>query len=348
MHIIIAGIFFITLLLAFYEDYLKDTQKFVLLCLYAFVFIFLATTKDVDSTADAANYEDMFNHNDNPLQELYTEPSFTYLSRIVQFAGGEVGVLFFIYAIITIPGKIYALSKMTSFIFSAMLIYVPIYFEVHDMIQIRAAAAATFLFLSILLIVERRRAWAFLLMVIAILFHYSSIAFLPFILIGNMKLNSYFRIAIAFLVPIGFVMYFLKLDLISLIPMFLTEGKLDYYKEAADIGLFELTPPYLNPFFLAKCIILYLFLYYYDFIVESNKFAPILINVFAASILFLLSMSTISVLASRVSDLYGIVDCVIFSYCIYLVSPRYITRIAIAIVGLYMLVHNMFFTEYFT
>lgn len=348
MHITIAVIFLITLLLAFSEDYLKDTHKFTLLCVYALVFIFLATTKDVENTADAANYEEMFNHNDNPLQELYTEPTFIYLSRLVQFAGGEIGVLFFIYAIITIPAKIYALSKMTSFIFSAMLIYVPIYFEVHEMIQIRAAAAATFLLLSILLIVERRRAWASLLMVIAILFHYSSVAFLPFLLIGNMRLNSYFRIAVACLVPIGFAMYILKIDLFSLIPTFLTEGKLDYYKEAAEIGKFELTPPYLNPFFLAKCIILYLCLYYYDFLVERNKFTPILINVFAASILFLLSMSTIPVLASRVSDLYGVVDCVIFSYCIYLVSPRYVTRIAIALVGLYMLVHNMFFTEYFT
>ena len=79
-----------------------------------------------------------------------------------------------------------------------------------------------------------------------------------------------------------------------------------------------------------------------------NTLAPILINLFAASTLFLPSMASIPVLAGRISDMYGIIDCIVFTFALYLVSPKYMARTAIAILGLYMLVFNIMYTEYFT
>jgi len=348
MHLTIAVFFAVTVFIAFVEDYLKEIHKLAILAVYVVFMVLLATTKSIENTADASGYEEMFLHNDNILTEITTEPSFIYLSRILLALGGTISTLFFVYAVITIPAKMRALYKMTPYIFTALVIYIPIYFEVHDMIQIRAAAAAMFLLSAILTLAHKQYWLTALLTVCAILFHYSAVAFVPFFLWGNRRLSFVWRIVVACLVPVSFAMYFLKLDLFSLIPSFLVGGKLDFYKEASEAGEWdELSAPYLNLFFMSKCVVLYLCLYYYDYIVNRNPLAPILINLFAASIIFLLSMATIPVVAGRISDLYGIVDCIVFTFCLYIIAPKYLVRIAITLSGLFMLIYNVVNTEYF-
>ena len=238
---------------------------------------------------------------------------------------------------------------MTPFIFTALMIYIPVYFEVHDMIQIRAAAASTFLLSSLIPLTQKRYMPATLLMLCAILFHYSAIVFLPFLFLGNRQLNHTWRIVIAILVPVCFIMYLLKKDWFSLIPESMVWGKINLYKETTEKGEWEqLYPLYRHLYFLAKCCVLYLCLYYYDIIVKKNRIAPLLINIFATSICFLTSMATIPVIAGRISDMFGIVDCIVFTFCLYVISPKYVVRAAIAFVGLYMIIFNMINTEYFT
>ena len=348
-HILIATIFAITVFLAFIEDYLSVFHKTIILIVYACIFIIMATTKSVEHTADALVYEDMFMNNDSFITELTTEPSFIYISRMVLLLGGTISTVFFIYAVISIPAKITVFNTMTPYIFTALLIYIPIYFEVQDMIQIRVAAAVTFLLMSLVPLANKHLLPAALLMILAILFHYSAAAALPFLFIGNRRLNKALRILVACLLPICFAMYLMKKDLFFLIPSGLTEGKLDLYKETSEKGQWdELQPLYKDLYFLSKCTILYLCLYFYDYIVERNRFAPILINLFAASIFFLLTMATIPVIASRVSDLFGIIDCIVFTFCLYLFYPKYVPRIGIAIIGLYVLILNILYSEHFT
>ncbi len=349
MNLIIAVLFAITVMLAFIEDYMKEIHKIFILAFYAIFMVALATTKDVDHTADAANYEEIFLNNDSPIVELATEPTYIYLSRIVLAMGGTIGTMFLIYALISIPAKLLALYKMSyPYIFTALIIYIPIYFEVQDLIQIRAAAAATFLFFSIFTIVKKQYVKTALLLICATLFHYSALCYLPFLIIGNRKLNRTARMIVAGLLPLCFGIYFLKLDFFSFLPSSIF-GKLDFYKETSELGGWdEIEPPYLNVYFLAKCVVLYLCLYYYDTVTEKIPSAPILINLFASSMLFLLVMATIPVIAGRISDIYGIVDCIVMTFCLYLITPAHYVRIAITIAGLYMLLHNMLFTEYFT
>lgn len=348
-HLIIAVIFIITLFVAYVEDYLKETHKVFILVCYALVFIILATTKSIENTADAKMYELMFYENDDPLNVLATEPTFIHLSRLVIACGGTISVMFFIYALISVPAKLKAMYSLTPYVFTALLIYIPVYFELHDMIQIRVSVAAMFLLCSLKPLADKRYLTASSLVICGILFHYSAVAFLPFLFIGNRKLNTFGRIIIAVLLPLCFVMYLRKMDLFSLIPSALTAGKLDYYQAASETGDWEnLALLYKNLYFMMKCVLLYVCLYFYDYLTEKNPLAPLLINLFAASLLIMLSMATIPVIASRVSDLYGIVDCLVFTFCLYLVRPPYIVKTGIALVGIYMLAYNFLFTEYFT
>ena len=145
MHLTIAVFFAFTVVMAFIEDYLKESYKTIALAAYAVFMVLLASTKSIDGTADALIYEHIFYHNDEMLVVLTTEPTYLLLSRLVLALGGALWVIFLIYALITIPLKLHVLRKMTPFIFTALVIYVPVYFELHDLVQIRAAAAAAVL-----------------------------------------------------------------------------------------------------------------------------------------------------------------------------------------------------------
>ena len=347
MHLLISGLFAVTVVMAFLEDYLKEIHKIVILAVLATLMVLLATTKSIDHTADGTIYEHIFYNNDEILTQLTTEPTFLWLSRLVLALGGGLIWMFLIYALIAIPTKLKALYGMTPYIFTALIIYIPIYYELHDLIQIRAAAACAFLLLALNPLSNKRYWTATLLMIIAILFHYSSVVFIPFLFIGNRQLGYNSRLVVACVIPACFVIYLMGKDLFSLIPSSILGGKLDYYQKTSEKGEWEMALLYKNVYFMLKVAMMYLCLYFYNHIVENNRLAPLLLNLFLASILSPMLFSTIPVIASRVSDMYGIIDCIVFTFALYLFSPRYLARFGILIIGIYMLIYHMMSDDYF-
>jgi len=347
MHLLISGLFAVTVVMAFLEDYLKEIHKIVILAVLATLMVLLATTKSIDHTADGTIYEHIFYNNDEILTQLTTEPTFLWLSRLVLALGGGLIWMFLIYALIAIPTKLKALYGMTPYIFTALIIYIPIYYELHDLIQIRAAAACAFLLLALNPLSNKRYWTATLLMIIAILFHYSSVVFIPFLFIGNRQLGYNSRLVVACVIPMCFVIYLMGKDLFSLIPSSILGGKLDYYQKTSEKGEWEMALLYKNVYFMLKVAMMYLCLYFYNHIVENNRLAPLLLNLFLASILSPMLFSTIPVIASRVSDMYGIIDCIVFTFALYLFSPRYLARFGILIIGIYMLIYHMMSDDYF-
>jgi hypothetical protein len=347
MHLLISGLFAVTVVMAFFEDYLKEIHKIVILVVLATLMVLLATTKSIDHTADGTIYEHIFYNNDEILTQLTTEPTFLWLSRLVLALGGGLIWMFLIYALIAIPTKLKALYGMTPYIFTALIIYIPIYYELHDLIQIRAAAACAFLLLALNPLSNKRYWTATLLMIIAILFHYSSVVFIPFLFIGNRQLGYNSRLVVACVIPVCFVIYLMGKDLFSLIPSSILGGKLDYYQKTSEKGEWEMALLYKNVYFMLKVAMMYLCLYFYNHIVENNRLAPLLLNLFLASILSPMLFSTIPVIASRVSDMYGIIDCIVFTFALYLFSPRYLARFGILIIGIYMLIYHMMSDDYF-
>lgn len=344
---LISGLFAVTVVMAFLEDYLKEIHKIVILAVLATLMVLLATTKSIDHTADGTIYEHIFYNNDEILTQLTTEPTFLWLSRLVLALGGGLIWMFLIYALIAIPTKLKALYGMTPYIFTALIIYIPIYYELHDLIQIRAAAACAFLLLALNPLSNKRYWTATLLMIIAILFHYSSVVFIPFLFIGNRQLGYNSRLVVACVIPACFVIYLMGKDLFSLIPSSILGGKLDYYQKTSEKGEWEMALLYKNVYFMLKVAMMYLCLYFYNHIVENNRLAPLLLNLFLASILSPMLFSTIPVIASRVSDMYGIIDCIVFTFALYLFSPRYLARFGILIIGIYMLIYHMMSDDYF-
>ena len=46
--------------------------------------------------------------------------------------------------------------------------------------------------------------------------------------------------------------------------------------------------------------------------------------------------------------MYGIVDCIVFTFSLYLVNPKFLVKIGISLIALYSLVYNILFADYFT
>lgn len=339
MYIFLIALFICILILAFVEDYLTGAQKLCILAVLSIVMIAAAALKDITIVADAEEYEQMFYNNDDAVVEISTEPTFIYISRLVLALGGGVAWLFLIFAIISIPLKIGIMQKMTSWIFTALVIYVSRYYALHDLVQIRAGAACAFLISAVYFRCKKQPLLCTVFFVIALAFHYSSLAVLPILLIGNRPANKPVKIIMASIIPIGFLMAYIGKDVFSLVPSAIVRGKVELY--SANAFAYDTIVPYKSGVTLVKCLLFYFFLYYYDYLCERVKHFPIMMYFEAASIYAILMLTTIPVLCIRLSELYGFLEPLLFVCCLYCIKPQYVARICLVCIGTFILIANM-------
>ncbi len=346
MDILILSIFAIVTGLSFLEDHMSAWQKLILLFSICIALICIATFKPM-TTADAANYEKYFYFYDNIIIETMTEPTYIYLSRLYISLGFGVIAIFLTYALIAIPTKLTLLWHLTPFVFTSMMVYVGIYYPMHDVVQIRCGVAVAFLLWSMIPLQEGRYLWAAALFLTATLFHYSSLAFLPILFVGNMEIGKYWKWILGVSIPICILLYLAGFGSVNLIPGEAIEGKLDYYKEVSDTGADEKYVPYKQITFLAEFAMLYVFIFFYDTIHRHCRYAPILIKVLALEMGYLIIFADIEVLGKRLHDLFGMFNTISFTCLLYVIRPRYVARTGLAVFCLFHYIVQMLSKIYF-
>lgn len=346
MDLLILSIFAIVVILSFIEDYLPAWQKIFILSSIGIALICISTFKPM-TTADAENYENYFYNNDVLFIQIITEPTFQYLSRFYLSLGLEITAIFLTYALIAIPMKLTLLWKMTPFVFTSMIVYIGIYYPMHDVVQIRCGVATAFLLWSIIPLAKRQYFLATTLFVIAILFHYSSFVFLPILLLGNVKINQHWKYILGAAIPICLLMYFAGINAFSLIPESFIEGKLEYYQTRGSSGGLENYVPYKQLSFIVEFISLYIFLFFYDTIEKNCQYAPILIKVLVLGMACHVMFVEVEVLGHRLHDLFGIFYVVAYAQCLYCIKPRYVVRIFLAVFSLAYYLDKMYGDVYF-
>ena len=344
MDILILSIFAIVFVLSLIEDYMPAWQKILILATIGLALICISAFKPM-TTADATNYERYFYLYDNILIEAITEPTYIYLSRFFISLGYGVFAIFLTYALIAIPLKLTLLWKLTPFVFTAMIVYVGIYYPMQDVVQIRSGVAAVFILWSMIPLHEGRYLWATVLLLIATLFHYSSLAFLPIIFVGNMEIDKHWKWILAVSIPICILLYIAGFGAFSLVPGGAIEGKLEHYKEVSDTGIDEKYVPYKQITFMAEFVMLYVFIIFYDTIHRHCRYAPILVKILALEMGYLILFA--EVLGKRLHDLFGTFDAISFACLLYLIRPRYVVRIGLAAFSLVHYVVHMVHEIYF-
>lgn len=145
----------------------------------ASLLVWLCYDKPVGVVPDSENYLIML---DDVLSRTYSisyEQSFAYVSELSGFIFNDaIAGLFFIYAAVSIAVKFYAIRISSRIPSLSIILYVGVFFLLHEYIQIRVGAAIAFSILAIHYLGEGRMRNAVACVLIAVFFHQSSLVLL--------------------------------------------------------------------------------------------------------------------------------------------------------------------------
>ncbi len=334
-------LFFVIVSLIFLEEYLGESNKYAYWGLCIIMILFCAF-RTIGVDPDSETYEEIFKSNENN-PKLLVEFSFLFLSKIVKDYTDDIHYVFLIYAILGITIKFYALRQLSPWYFLPVVIYFGNYFILHDFIQIRAGVASAMLLLAIKPLSEGNKKRAIVYFLIANLFHYSSLVFYPILFFSN-NLSKIWKYALIAIMPVGAILFMLRLDFISVLPIPYIQDKIDMYKTLTETGFFEEFNLKNVPLWIQYCIILYS-LYFYDTILEKCPMLPLLLKITAYSMAFFFALSSISVVAGRFQELLGIVELALFPCVFYTIRPQYFGKIAVCFIAIVKIYFILFVWE---
>jgi len=322
-------LFIIIISLIFLEDYLGDYNKYAYWGLCIILVLFTAF-RTIDFDPDSHAYDEIFRTNGTD-SELLVEYSILFISDILKTFTDDVHYLFLIYAILGITIKFYAIRQLSPWYFLPLIIYFSNYFILHDFIQIRAGVASAMLLLAIKPLSEGNKKKAIVYFLIANVFHYSSLVFYPILFFSN-NLSRIWKYALIAIMPVGAILFMLRLDFLSALPIPYIQEKLEMYKTLTETGFLEEFTLKNVPLWIQYVIILYS-LYFYDTILEKCPALPLLLKTTAYSMFFFFAFSSISVVAGRFQELLGIVELALFPCVCYTIRPQFYGKIAVCFIA---------------
>ncbi len=246
----------------------------------------------------------------------------------------------FVFAALSIALKITAICRISPLIWASLLIYIANVFILHDMIQMRAAVASGLLLHAVYYLGNRDSKRFLITSGIAFLFHYSSLIILPLWFLNTKRSYKYFYIgliALAYIVggvlPVANWMQHLPLEgLQNLWAM--------YENREGEVNIF-------NTVQLGRTAICVFLLLFIDKVSAYNKYAVLIVKIYAISIAVLVLFSSVPVIAFRVSELYQVVEIALIPMVVYAVRDNVLLkRIAVFAIGLAFLLMNVFYLEY--
>lgn len=344
MITLLIAIIIITAIFAIFEEYLEPYKKYIYAAL-AIILIATATFRPVGFDNDSTNYEYFFTHNDDKSLTFAVEFSFLQISRILRFFVDNVHIIFLFYAILGVSLKFEAIRRLSPILFLPVVIYLGNYFILHEMTQIRAGVASGLLLLSIPYLAERKWKQTLTCWFIALFFHYSSAALFLLVFLNNKDISNKWKIILASIIPIGYILYFLGVNVITTLPIPYIGNKIEAYQDLKAKGIIGDEINVFNAVFLVKEAIFLYLLYMYDTVKQFNKYLPLMLRIMALSIFSFLIFAPLPVLAFRISELYGIVDIILFTNIYYTIRPSILSKIIVCIIGFSLFAINVFYAK---
>ena len=287
----------------------------------------------------------LFNY-DEPLTAFAVEFSFIILSSIVSKFTSDVHGLFFIYALLGITLKFIAIKRASKFLFLSLFIYLCHFFVLHDMIQIRVSIATALLILAIKPLCNNDKRTVFVLIATATFFHYSALALLVLLILNNKPLSQKALIIMASIIPVGYIAYLLNVDLITTVPIPYIGEKIEMYRQLKDMGEYAEMSMFKNPITLIRTFMFYLLLIFHDTIYEYNKSFPILIKIDCISFFCYFFFSSLPVMAGRLSELFSVVDIILYTNVVYIIRPQYMAKLFVLVICTMLFYMDVFVLDF--
>lgn len=260
----------------------------------------IATCLGRDETLpDYRMYMNLYNAGGMALGHKDMEPSFLFLTKI----SPTFMVMLAYYAVLSGITHIWAIIKNSPNIWIAVGAYIAFFFILHDMIQIRAAVAAGLILMAVRYQAERKWIIYFILIGIAIFFHYSAIIFVPLYFFPKHNLNKAFWGGLMFLAMV-LALFDIQLgSLAKYIPLGIVESYVYNY-----LGNREYVGGKLGPMRIIECLILIYMIFNVDNVKERYPYSPFVLALMVCSEIAYLLLGDIPVLQTRMGELLGVVN----------------------------------------
>lgn len=300
----------------------KALQGFFIFAL-AITLIVVTTFRSVGIDSDSLSYLDAYNA--FRLGSItIVEPTFNIFALIANllFGGGGLIFVFFLYAIFAIPIKFYAIYKYSNSAFISIIVYLCIFYILHDFTQIRVGVAAAFYLLAIPDLINGNIKGYLIKIVLASLFHLSAIILFPLYLLSNKTIN-YKVVFYAPLLTLCAVLLLgdvssLLISLFSYLPSIIADKAIAYiygvqlYEHFDKVNVF-------SKITISSYIIFSI--YFFSVVRQKNVTSNdiIYLKLFSIMLCVFYILSSVPVLASRSFELFSV--SFIFSF------PEFITKI---------------------
>jgi len=287
-----------------------NKKKFLFLLFPAIIFILLiGMFRDVSVGTDTYMYSLIFRYPEN------IEVGYRLLSNSIRWLGGDFSVFLSLFFFLSFLFKFLSFKMTSNNIVLSFLLYCGFWFLVYDMNGIRQGLALGFVGLSISYLNKENTKMFYLMLLFAIVNHYSAVIFLPFALIVN-KINCSNKL---FLV-IFFVVLFLSISqiaqpIIAFLTTFLGSdnhlaGKATAYSEDKQYNtniLYSFST-------FVRVVILFVSFFTLQKVKISDRLKNILLWAALLNISLYLIFSQFELIATRLSLYYRFSECIFFSF----------------------------------
>lgn len=300
----------ILLLLSTWWAYKKNNYKIPLLIIFLLILI---TGLRYACGYDLDNYLIHFgeiNSFSDVLNSTY-EIGYSFIVLLFKNIGLGFQTLLFVIACVAIFLKAKTMDKLSPIPILSFLIYFLVFFIYNDFTQVRHGLAIGLTFYAILFIDENK--WKYFgLILLACLFHYSAICFIPVYFIRNINLSwKSFAIAciVSILLSLVNIPYLLNWLNNSLLHWNYLSNKLELYQDSVG-NIFEIG------FFFKIIFLMFFLLFAYD---NKKRVEKICVNIYAFGILTFGLLSSFSIIAYRTNAFFRMAEVILL--------PIYITKI---------------------
>ena len=305
--------------------------------------IAIAGFREVGIDQDSVGYLIYYNLTDDRLS-LAAEPSFILIAQLTRTAFADAGLraLFVIYAVLGVTLKYLAIDKLTNLFWLSFITYFSGYFLLHEFTQIRAGVACGIVLFSLYYVQKRQPIHFIAAVVIASLFHYSALVSLVLYFLRP-SLTSFTKSMIALAIPVAILIKTANINLVAALPIELVRNKIDVYSQLQSLTTIDLNA--FNLVYLIKYALVYVFLLFSRPISEKAPGFAIFLQIYALSMASYIALSYNSAFAIRISELYGVVEIVLFPMLVYAFRSSLPGTVAVVALALGNLALGIFQTQ---
>ncbi|MDD8117538.1 EpsG family protein [Escherichia coli] len=317
---------------------LSGTKKIYLLPMFFLgtVLIVLTSLRPIGIDADSLSYLEAYKLAQNGIYVI-SEPTFNFFSLISTtfFYDNNIGIgfLFFIYAGLSISIKFYTIYKYSSSIYLSILVYVCVFYILHEMTQIRVGLASAFFLLGIHDLIMGNKRKYLMKIFLACLCHFSSLVLIPLVFISAERVN----LKIILLTPVLMLcavliigdMNPILISLFQYLPEPLSSKAISYIVGVEQFGRFD-SVNFFSKFTLS---VFSFFILYIIACAKGKCIKPadiIFLKLFSIMLTLFYFFSSVPVLASRIFELLAVSMILSFPEICKKIQPSWIITLVIS------------------